>query len=93
MAISEVDTGSPTTGARDFEQKVADVQAYFDSPRFAGITRLYSARQVVEQRGTIPSTTSSRARPPPPSMRGCVNCSPRRRASPRSGRTRPARRW
>ncbi len=55
MAISEVDTGSPTTGARDFEQKVADVQAYFDSPRFAGITRLYSARQVVEQRGTIPS--------------------------------------
>ncbi len=55
MAISEVDTGSPTKSARDFEQKVADVQAYFDSPRFAGITRLYSARQVVEQRGTIPS--------------------------------------
>ena len=26
-----------------------------DSPRFDGITRLYSARQVVEQRGTIPS--------------------------------------
>ena len=37
------------------EQHVADTQAYFDSPRFDGITRLYSARQVVEQRGTIPS--------------------------------------
>ncbi len=28
-------------------------QEWFDEPRFAGITRLYSARQVVEQRGTI----------------------------------------
>jgi isocitrate lyase len=27
---------------------------WFASPRFQGITRLYSARQVVEQRGTIP---------------------------------------
>ena len=34
---------------------VAATQRYFDSPRFDGITRLYSARQVVEQRGTIPS--------------------------------------
>ena len=30
-----------------------DPQQWFDSPRFAGITRLYTARQVVEQRGTI----------------------------------------
>jgi isocitrate lyase len=37
-----------------FEQEVAETQKWFDSPRFAGITRLYSARQVVEQRGTIP---------------------------------------
>jgi isocitrate lyase len=36
-----------------FEQEVAETQKWFDSPRFAGITRLYSARQVVEQRGTI----------------------------------------
>ncbi len=36
-----------------FEQEVAATQRYFDSPRFAGITRLYTARQVVEQRGTI----------------------------------------
>ena len=31
------------------------MQRYFDSPRFEGIIRLYSARQVVEQRGTIPT--------------------------------------
>lgn len=38
-----------------FDRQVAAVQEYFDSPRFEGIVRLYSARQVVEQRGTIPS--------------------------------------
>ncbi|MSR47813.1 MAG: isocitrate lyase family protein [Planctomycetes bacterium] len=36
-----------------FETEVAETQRWFDSPRFAGITRLYSARQVIEQRGTI----------------------------------------
>ncbi|HEV8599725.1 MAG TPA: isocitrate lyase ICL2 [Gemmatimonadales bacterium] len=36
-----------------FEQEVAALEAWFASPRFAGIVRLYSARQVVEQRGTI----------------------------------------
>ena len=51
MAIIEVDleTSNP------FEQDVAATQRYFDSPRFDGIIRLYSARQVVEQRGTIPA--------------------------------------
>ncbi|WP_124712179.1 isocitrate lyase ICL2 [Mycolicibacterium nivoides] len=38
-----------------FTKDVEATQAYIDSPRFAGITRLYSARQVAEQRGTIPS--------------------------------------
>jgi isocitrate lyase len=38
---------------RSFEQEINETQAWFDSPRFAGIVRLYSARQVVEQRGTI----------------------------------------
>lgn len=38
-----------------FDHDVAATQAYIDSSRFAGITRLYSARQVAEQRGTIPS--------------------------------------
>jgi len=41
------ETGTP------FEQDVAATQRYFDSPRFEGIIRLYTARQVVEQRGTI----------------------------------------
>jgi isocitrate lyase len=36
-----------------FERDVAETQEWFDSPRFSGITRLYTARQVVEQRGTI----------------------------------------
>ena len=36
-----------------FEQQVRATQEWFDSPRFRGITRLYSARQVVEQRGSI----------------------------------------
>jgi len=33
-----------------FEQDVAATQRWFDSPRFAGLVRLYTARQVVEQR-------------------------------------------
>jgi isocitrate lyase len=36
-----------------FEKEVAATQEYFDSARFAGVIRLYSARQVVEQRGSI----------------------------------------
>jgi isocitrate lyase len=38
---------------RSFEQEIIDTQEWFDSPRFEGIVRLYTARQVVEQRGTI----------------------------------------
>ncbi len=40
---------------RSFEQEIAATQQWFDGPRFAGIVRLYTARQVVEQRGTIAS--------------------------------------
>src|SRR6266508_2872201 len=36
-----------------FEQEIAETQKWFDNPRFADTTRLYTARQVVEQRGTI----------------------------------------
>ncbi|MFY9610745.1 MAG: isocitrate lyase ICL2 [Blastocatellia bacterium] len=36
-----------------FEKEIAATQQWFDSPRFAGVVRLYTARQVVEQRGTI----------------------------------------
>ena len=35
------------------EQEVTQVSNWFSSPRFEGITRLYSPRQVIEQRGTI----------------------------------------
>ena len=35
------------------EHEIAATQHWFDSPRFAGIVRLFTARQVVEQRGTI----------------------------------------
>ncbi len=51
MAIIEADAEVRTP----FEQDVADTQRYFDSPRFNGIIRLYTARQVAEQRGTIPA--------------------------------------
>jgi isocitrate lyase len=36
-----------------FDSEVSQTARWCDSPRFEGITRLYSARQVVEQRGTI----------------------------------------
>ncbi|WP_156690082.1 isocitrate lyase ICL2 [Mycobacterium sp. Marseille-P9652] len=51
MAIIDKDTEVRTS----FEDDLAATQRYFDSPRFEGITRLYTARQVVEQRGTIPT--------------------------------------
>src|SRR4026209_779759 len=38
---------------RSFEQEIHETQEWFDSPRFEGIVRLYTACQVVEQRGTI----------------------------------------
>src|SRR6202795_639269 len=60
---SETERGSPRTSIllseprsavmRSFEEEISDTQEWFDSPRFAGIVRLYTARQVVEQRGTI----------------------------------------
>jgi isocitrate lyase len=37
----------------DFEKEVAELRDWFASPRFQGIKRVYSAREVVEQRGTI----------------------------------------
>ena len=50
MSIIEADAETQS----GLDQEVADAQRYIDGPRFEGITRLYSARQVVEQRGTIP---------------------------------------
>jgi len=36
-----------------FESEIDETARWFASPRFEGVTRLYSARQVAEQRGTI----------------------------------------
>src|SRR5450759_4793693 len=38
-----------------FGDEVTETDRWMQGPRFAGMTRLYSARQVVEQRGTIPN--------------------------------------
>ncbi|ORA15794.1 isocitrate lyase ICL2 [Mycobacterium arosiense] len=51
MAIIDTDTQVRPS----FEDEVAATQKYFDDPRFSRITRLYTARQVAEQRGTIPT--------------------------------------
>jgi isocitrate lyase len=59
MSTIEADAKTRSPSEQDshnaFERDVAATQKYQDSPRFDGITRLFSARQVVEQRGTIPS--------------------------------------
>ncbi len=49
MSIIEADSATQSPHQRE----VAETQQYIDSPRFEGITRLYTASQVVEQRGTI----------------------------------------
>src|SRR6201995_6161443 len=51
MAIIDRDTEVRPS----FDDEVAATQRYFDDPRFEGIIRLYTARQVAEQRGTIPT--------------------------------------
>ncbi len=50
-----LDTAEATSGDEmdSFDREVAETQRWMESPRFAGMTRLYSARQIVEQRGTI----------------------------------------
>jgi isocitrate lyase len=37
----------------DVEQEIEELRRWFASPRFRGITRIHTAREVVEQRGTI----------------------------------------
>ncbi|WP_242360602.1 isocitrate lyase ICL2 [Anaeromyxobacter sp. SG17] len=46
----------------DLEKEVAELRRWFESPRFAGIKRIHSAREVIEQRGTIrPDYTVARS--------------------------------
>jgi isocitrate lyase len=42
-----------SSALNSFDSEVGETARWLASPRFDGITRLYSARQVVEQRGTI----------------------------------------
>lgn len=42
-----------------FEQQVRDVQAWWDSPRYEGIKRTYSAEDVVSKRGSLQQTYPS----------------------------------
>lgn len=91
MAIIDADTEVPAPFEQDLEKQTAATQRYFDDPRFAGIIRLYSARQVVEQRGTIPTDYTVARKRRRPSIPACASFSRRRRASPPSGRTLPAR--
>ncbi|HVH41228.1 MAG TPA: isocitrate lyase ICL2 [Labilithrix sp.] len=39
--------------ASTFDERVQEMRRWFESPRFEGIKRLYTPREVVEQRGTI----------------------------------------
>lgn len=48
-----VDITTPENEQERIEAEVVETQAYMDLPRFKEITRLYTARQVTEQRGTI----------------------------------------
>jgi isocitrate lyase len=43
----------PPTAASSGDGEIRETQKWLNSPRFAGIVRLYTAREVVEQRGTI----------------------------------------
>ena len=46
MSTTEANAGSTPADQSAFDQEIAATQKYFDSPRFDGIIRLYSARQV-----------------------------------------------
>ena len=51
--MTSVVTAEPEQATSTFEAEVAATARWFESPRFDGIVRLYSPRQVVEQRGRI----------------------------------------
>jgi len=75
-----------------FDKQVEAARKWFDSPRFKGIVRLYSAADVAEQQGTIQGDYAVARSAAEGSTPGCGNCSRRAGRSPRSVPTRPARR-
>src|SRR5215469_12401756 len=54
MKSFDTEVAGPATTS-SFEAEISETERWLASPRFEGISRLYSARQVVEQRGTIPA--------------------------------------
>ncbi|MFP6616341.1 MAG: isocitrate lyase/phosphoenolpyruvate mutase family protein [Candidatus Hydrogenedentota bacterium] len=48
-----LDITTPENELSRIEEEVVETKAWMETPRFEEITRLFSARQVVEQRGTI----------------------------------------
>ncbi|HET8645121.1 MAG TPA: isocitrate lyase/phosphoenolpyruvate mutase family protein, partial [Vicinamibacteria bacterium] len=54
MSVAEtIDRAEAAPAGRTWEDELAQTAAWMAGPRFAGLTRLHSARQVVEQRGSI----------------------------------------
>ena len=54
--MSKFDSGvTDNLAMNSFESEIGETARWLASPRFEGIRRLYSARQVVEQRGSIPT--------------------------------------
>ncbi len=52
--LTSAESQESTTTTTMFDQQVAAAKEWFARPRFDGIVRLYSPRQVAEQQGTIP---------------------------------------
>ena len=50
---SEIADKADQPASSPIESDIGETERWLTSPRFAGLTRLYSAHQVVEQRGTI----------------------------------------
>jgi isocitrate lyase len=75
-----------------FDAQVAAAREWFAMPRFAGIVRLHSPREVAEQQGTIrPDYTVAREAAEQFHARLRQLFAARR--SPRSAPTRPGRPW
>jgi isocitrate lyase len=51
--MTSVDSKAAMSASGSVQSELSETARWLDSPRFAGTTRLYSPRQVVEQRGTI----------------------------------------
>jgi isocitrate lyase len=51
--MSTSDAHNAHGATNDFDREVEETRSWMSSERFDGVTRLYTARQVVEQRGTI----------------------------------------